>query len=170
MPSLFNLGAVIIFMYIHPRSALKNGYVCTIAGRRRYLPDITSKDAAKRKYAERQAVNSVVQGSASDIIKSAMLEVQKALLQSPALAATPSRTHLQPTLILQVHDELIYDVPTEFMSSGAPASTSSSPEQGGFDFVQLLQECMDSRVRAKFDVKIPLLVKVKTGTSWGNIT
>jgi DNA polymerase-1 len=81
--------------------AKKQGYVITIAGRRRLLPDINSRNANLAQQARRMAINTVVQGSAADIIKLAMLAVD----QDAALADLGAR------LILQVHDELLLEVP-----------------------------------------------------------
>ena len=76
------------------------GYVETLLKRRRYLPDINSTNAIVRGYAERNAVNAPIQGSAADIIKLAMINVQKAI----------EAKGLKSKMILQVHDELVFDV------------------------------------------------------------
>lgn len=77
------------------------GYVTTLAGRRRMLPDINSRNANQAQQARRMAINTVVQGSAADIIKKAMLEVDK----SPVIG------QLGASLILQIHDELVLEAP-----------------------------------------------------------
>jgi DNA polymerase-1 len=82
------------------RQARQNGYVETVFGRRLYLPEIQSRNAALRQYAERSAINAPMQGTAADIIKRAMIEVD-AWLQSSRVAAR---------LIMQVHDELVLEV------------------------------------------------------------
>lgn len=79
------------------------GYVETILKRRRYLPDINSANAIVRGYAERNAVNAPIQGSAADIIKLAMIKVQEELTQG----------NLRTKMVLQVHDELVFDVHIE---------------------------------------------------------
>ena len=71
--------------------------------RRRYLPDINSSNAIVRGYAERNAINAPIQGSAADIIKMAMIKVQREI----------EKENLQSKMILQVHDELIFDVHNE---------------------------------------------------------
>ena len=76
------------------------GYVETIMKRRRYLPDINSANAVVRGYAERNAVNAPIQGSAADIIKMAMIAVDHAM----------KKEKVQSKMILQVHDELVFDV------------------------------------------------------------
>ncbi len=80
--------------------ARKNGYVETLFGRRRYLEDINSRNATVRGFAERNAINSPIQGTAADIIKIAMINLHEALAQSS----------LSSKMILQVHDELVFDV------------------------------------------------------------
>ena len=80
-----------------------NGYVETIFGRRRYLPDINSQNANLRSLSERNAVNAPIQGSAADIIKLAMIGVDRALSEQ----APDAR------MVLQIHDELLLEVPRE---------------------------------------------------------
>jgi DNA polymerase-1 len=80
--------------------AREMGYVETIMKRRRYLPDINSANAVVRGYAERNAINAPIQGSAADIIKMAMVAVHKAMLKE----------NVKSKMILQVHDELVFDV------------------------------------------------------------
>jgi DNA polymerase-1 len=83
------------------RSARERGYAQTLAGRRRYLPDLHSRNRVLREAAERMATNSVIQGTAADIIKRAMVRIDAALRQVGAPAAQ---------MILQVHDELVFEV------------------------------------------------------------
>jgi DNA polymerase-1 len=80
--------------------ARESGYVETIMKRRRYLPDINSANAVVRGYAERNAINAPIQGSAADIIKMAMVAVHKAM----------QKEKIKSKMILQVHDELVFDV------------------------------------------------------------
>jgi DNA polymerase I len=82
------------------KDARENGYVETIMQRRRYLPDINSANAVVRGFAERNAVNAPIQGSAADIVKLAMVAVDKAMVKA----------NVQSKMILQVHDELVFDV------------------------------------------------------------
>jgi DNA polymerase-1 len=82
-------------------SAREKGYVETIFGRRRYLNDISSRNAVARGLAERNAINAPIQGSAADIIKIAMIRIYERM----------QREGLQARMILQVHDELNFDVP-----------------------------------------------------------
>lgn len=95
-----NYPGVREFMDSSIRMARENGYVETMFGRRRYLPDILSRNSVVRGNAERNAINSPIQGSAADIIKIAMIRIQDKL----------DRENLQSSMILQVHDELNFDV------------------------------------------------------------
>ena len=82
-------------------TARERGYVTTVLGRRRYLPELGSRDSAVRQFAERAATNTPIQGSAADLIKLAMLEVRR------RLGAAGLRTRM----LLQVHDELVLEAP-----------------------------------------------------------
>jgi len=117
--------------------ALQNGSVTTLAGRRRLLPEIRSRNAQLQSQAKRQAINTVVQGSAADIIKMAMIAVD----------ADPVLDKLEARLILQVHDELILEVPE-----------ANAPEAG-----RRLAELMSGVVR----LDVPLGVDVGAGSNWG---
>ena len=81
--------------------ARKKGYAQTLFGRKRYLPDILSHNATVRSFAERNAVNAPIQGTAADIIKMAMVSIYRRLQQEG----------LQAQMIMQVHDELNFNVP-----------------------------------------------------------
>ncbi|MEZ4749933.1 MAG: DNA polymerase [Bdellovibrionota bacterium] len=83
--------------------AQKQGYVTTILGRRRFVKEIDSKNRMRREMAERLAVNSPLQGTAADMIKLAMIDVYNKL----------SENKLKAKMILQVHDELVFEVPNE---------------------------------------------------------
>lgn len=86
--------------------ARQNGYVTTIMGRKRFLPDINSRNAVVRSYAERNAVNAPLQGSAADIIKIAMIAIYHEMKQR----------NLRSRMIMQVHDELVFNVIPEEMT------------------------------------------------------
>ncbi|MTV82625.1 DNA polymerase I [Secundilactobacillus folii] len=115
-------------------SAKDKGYVETIAHRRRYLPDINARNFNQRSFAERTAMNTPIQGSAADIIKIAMIQMEDALKD------------LQATMLLQVHDELIFE---------APASEIPTLEK-------LVPSVMDSAVK----LEIPLKVESHYGDTW----
>ncbi|MHC1745891.1 MAG: DNA polymerase I [Negativicutes bacterium] len=93
-------GGVKAYMDRMIAEARRLGYVTTLFGRRRYLPDIHSSNFSQRSFAERTAMNTPVQGSAADIIKKAMIDVSKAL----------AAHHLQSRVLLQVHDELVLEI------------------------------------------------------------
>jgi len=86
--------------------ARENGYVTTMFNRRRYLPEIKSKNFNVRQFAERTAINTPIQGTAADIIKRAMIDIHKKL--------KPMRSRM----VLQVHDELVFDVHKERVRTG----------------------------------------------------
>ena len=81
-------------------AARERGYAQTLLGRRRYLPDINSRNASARSFAERNAVNMPIQGTSADMIKLAMVRIHRSL----------SNQHLRSKMILQVHDELVFDL------------------------------------------------------------
>ncbi|MCW0952888.1 DNA polymerase I [Weissella ceti] len=116
--------------------AQENGYVETLAHRRRYLPDIKAKNFNVRSFAERTAMNSPIQGSAADIIKIAMLNVQKAL----------DDEGLESKMLLQVHDELIFEVPRNEVAR----------------MHTLIPEVMDSAMA----LNVPLKVSSHEGSNW----
>ena len=117
-------------------SAREQGYVRTLLGRRRYLPDLNSRNRAVRQASERMAVNSVIQGTAADLMKKAMVEVAEGI-RSAGLAAR---------MILQVHDELVFDVPK--------AETAA------------LTELARVRMEGVYALEVPLEVEVGQGESW----
>ena len=118
------------------RQARESGYVETVFGRRLYLPEIQSRNAALRQYAERSAINAPMQGTAADIIKRAMIEVDS-WLQSSRL---PAR------LIMQVHDELVLEVADEAIET-------------------IVGQTRTHMIRAA-DLSIPLKVDVGVGRNW----
>jgi len=116
--------------------ARMDGYTETILGRRRYLPDLASDNGQRRQMAERMALNAPIQGSAADIIKVAMLEVDRALRDEGA----GSR------MLLQVHDELVFEV--------APGELED------------LRTLVAARMCGAFQLSVPLEVSFGTGQSW----
>ena len=117
--------------------AKQKGYVTTLAGRRRLLPDINSRNTQLEAQARRQAVNTVIQGSAADIIKMAMLRV----------AGDEPLRGLGARLLLQVHDELMLEV----------------PERHGRDAGERLSELMTSVVT----LSVPIVADMGVGRDWG---
>jgi DNA polymerase-1 len=116
--------------------ARQDGYTETILGRRRYLPDLTSDNRQRREMAERMALNAPIQGSAADIIKVAMLRVDRAIRD----------TGLRSRMLLQVHDELIFEV-----------------AEGELD---TLRELVAREMGAAYDLRVPLEVSMGTGRTW----
>ena len=117
-------------------TARKTGFTETILGRRRYLPDLTSSNRQRREMAERMALNAPIQGSAADIIKVAMLDVESALAQQG----------LASRMLLQVHDELVFEV--------APGERAA------------LEALVRDKMGHAVELAVPLEVSVGTGRSW----
>jgi DNA polymerase-1 len=119
--------------------ARKSGVVRTLLGRLRRLPDLHAKSFAVRMEAERQAVNTPVQGSAADLIKKAMLDLDRAL----------GERRLRSRLILQIHDELLLEVPEE--------------EAGG------LPELVKGVMEGALSLDVPLVVDARLGRNWAEV-
>ncbi|MDI7246636.1 MAG: DNA polymerase I [Bacillota bacterium] len=117
-------------------AARRDGYVTTLLNRRRYLPDLDSKNVPARKFAERMAMNTPIQGTAADIIKLAMVNVHREI----------ERRGLASKMILQVHDELVFEV----------------PEGELYDMAALARKTMEEAVI----LDVPLKVDVKSGPNW----
>ncbi|MGE5372346.1 MAG: DNA polymerase I [Solirubrobacterales bacterium] len=113
-----------------------HGYVSTILGRRRFLPDLLSSNRMVRAFAERMALNTPIQGSSADIIKLAMLVIDRKLAQEG----------LKSRMLLQVHDDLVLEVPADELAKTA----------------EIVKQCMESA----FSLKVPLLAAVKVGLDW----
>lgn len=118
------------------RFAQQNGYVETILGRKRWLKDINSSNAVVRGYAERNAINMPIQGTAADMIKLAMITIHKKLQQE----------NLRSRMILQVHDELVFDVHK--------------------DEIELIKPLIQEGMRNALPLSVPVDVEMGTGTNW----
>ena len=118
-----------------------SGVVKTLYGRRRPVPELTSKNGQVRSAAERIAVNMPIQGTAADILKRAMIDVHAALESRPARAA-----HVRARMILTVHDELLFEVPREEASEVAA----------------LVKQHMEGAAQ----LAVPLTVEVGIGENW----
>lgn len=116
--------------------AREEGYVETIMKRRRYLPDINSGNAIVRGYAERNAINAPIQGSAADIIKMAMISVQSEM----------KKENVKSKMILQVHDELVFDV-------------HNSEEV-------LMQDLVRKAMEKAVSLSVPMVVELKLAANW----
>lgn len=117
-------------------AARENGYVETIFGRRRYIPDINSHNATVRALAERNAVNAPIQGTAADIIKIAMINVDRRMTQE----------HLKSKMVLQIHDELLFD---------------AVPEE-----VEALKRLVVEEMENVTKLSVPLTVECNEGKNW----
>lgn len=118
------------------KKAREDGFVTTILGRRRYLPEINNKNMGIRQFAERQAVNTPIQGSAADLIKLAMIKIHDELTGGK----------LKSRLIMQIHDELVFDVPSEESN----------------ELVGLVKEKMENVLQ----LDVPVRVDIKKGKNW----
>jgi DNA polymerase-1 len=113
-----------------------NGFVETLSGRKRYLKDINSSNGLVRSGAERNAINAPIQGTAADIIKIAMINIQDRL----------SKEQMSSKMLLQVHDELVFDV--------------FKPELN--KAIAIIKEEMESA----YELKVPLIVDIDHGFNW----
>jgi DNA polymerase-1 len=116
--------------------ARENGYVETIMGRRRYLRDINSANATVRSFAERNAINAPIQGSAADMIKIAMIHIHQDIKDQK----------LDSKMTMQVHDELVFDV---LRSEVEP-----------------MKKIIEDRMKNAIKTKVPILVEVGQGNNW----
>ncbi len=116
--------------------ARDNGYVSTILGRKRYLRDINSRNAVMRGFAERNAINAPIQGTAADIIKVAMINID----------AWMQKEKVQSKMIMQVHDELVFDVPKEE--------------------VQLMKLNIEKLMKDALPISVPMEVGIGVGNNW----
>jgi DNA polymerase-1 len=116
--------------------ARQDGYVKTLLGRRRYLPEINSRNASRREFAERTAINSPIQGSQADMIKLAMIAIREEL----------RRRGLSATMILQVHDELLFEVAESDLAE--------------------TRELVEREMAEALPLKVPVVVESGYGRSW----
>jgi DNA polymerase-1 len=124
-------------------AAKEQGFVTTLFGRKAHFPLIGSKNQGERQFSERAAVNARVQGTAADIIKRAMVQMPGALAAA-GLAGT--------RMLLQVHDELVFEVPASDVAAATP----------------VIRDTMANAHRPLVDLSVPLGVEVGSGVSWGD--
>lgn len=124
------------YMAEQVKRAREIGYVETILGRKRHLKDINSGNFVVRAHAERNAVNAPIQGSAADVVKMAMIKIQKEL----------EKEKLQTKMLLQVHDELIFESPV--------------------DEVEVAKNIIKTEMENAIETQVPLLVEVGVGNNW----
>ncbi len=129
-----------IFMDESIRKAEEHGYVLTILNRRRYLPEIESPNVNIRQMAERQAINTPVQGSAADLMKLAMINIQKEL----------EAQKLKSQMIITVHDELVFNV---------------HPKEE-----KLMIELVIQHMEKSMPLSVPIKASIKIGKNWLNMT
>eukprot|EP01071_Lankesteria_metandrocarpae_P010107 Lankesteria_metandrocarpae@DN5288_c0_g1_i1.p1 len=127
------------------RRARSYGFVATISGRRRYLPEINSTANDRRAEAERQAINTTIQGTAADVMKLAMLRVSDAIKDH-----TPAWQYPAPRIVLSVHDELV----CECQRPQVP------------DVIDILQKAMAGGL---YKLSVPLPVQIQVGDTWGSM-
>jgi DNA polymerase-1 len=121
------------------RLGRERGYVATVLGRRRYIPELNSTNHNVQSAAEREAINMPIQGTAADIIKIAMIRLHRTLRERG----------LRGRMLLQVHDELVLELPQEEMGTVTP----------------LVRDCMENA----YPLDAPLVVDVHTGATWGDL-
>jgi DNA polymerase-1 len=131
-----NFPAISSFIEDTLTSARETGYVETIFGRRRYLPDINSKNGTVRSLAERTAVNAPIQGTSADIIKMAMINVDRRI----------RKEGLKSRMVLQIHDELVFDALA--------------------DEVSILEEIVKEEMENVTGLSVPLTVDCNHGNNW----
>lgn len=124
------------FMHDIVQDAKRDGYVTTMLHRRRYVPDVNSRNFNARSFAERTAMNSPIQGSAADIIKLAMVKYAK----------SEEAQKFNAELLLQIHDELIFDIPENEVEA----------------FIPVIKDIMENAI----DIDVPLKVDAGYGTDW----
>jgi DNA polymerase-1 len=131
----------ISYYMLHIREqARKQGYVSTLLGRRRWIPELEARNPTLRSAGERMAINIPIQGTAADIVKIAMIRLAERLRRDGSAAR----------MLLQVHDELLLEAPRDEVETLAP----------------LLREVMEGAV----SLDVPLTVDVKTGDDWDSMT
>ncbi|WP_100399849.1 DNA polymerase I [Bacillus sp. FJAT-44742] len=124
------------YMENSKEEAREKGFVTTLMHRRRYLPDITSRNFNRRSFAERTAMNTPIQGTAADIIKKAMVDVSERMEQEK----------VKSRLLLQVHDELIFEVPSEEL--------------------EIMKELVTEEMEQTISLEVPLKADVSYGDTW----
>jgi DNA polymerase-1 len=119
--------------------ARRTGYVTTILGRRRPIPEINSRNNIARRAAERTAINTPIQGSAADIIKLAMVRIYRRF----------DEENLGSKMVLQIHDELIFEIPP-------------SEEK-------IVRKIVEEEMEGVIELKVPLIVQIDVGRSWDEV-
>jgi hypothetical protein len=118
------------------KKAQDDGFVTTLLGRRRYIPEINNKNMGIRQFAQRQAVNTPIQGTASDLIKLAMIKI----------AGQIKSCGLKTKMILQIHDELVFELPLEELDG--------------------LKSMVKDEMENVLKLDVPIKVDLKKGANW----
>jgi DNA polymerase-1 len=121
------------------KQAQELGYVQTVLGRRRYIPEINSSNRQLREGAERMAINMPVQGTSADIIKIAMVNIYRAM----------NEKNMRSKMILQVHDELVFEV---------------HPDE-----IEMLKTLVAELMPNALKLSVPLKIDIKVGKNWGDM-
>jgi DNA polymerase-1 len=121
------------------QQARKLGYVQTVLGRRRFLPEINSSNRMVREAAERMAINAPVQGSSADIIKVAMINLHREI----------EKKNLKSKMLLQIHDELLFEVPEEE--------------------VEVMKSLVAELMPRAVELRVPVKIDIKLGRNWGEM-
>ena len=116
--------------------AKQHGYVETIMGRKRYIRDINDRNAVVRGFAERNAINSPIQGSAADMIKIAMINIHNDFIEH----------NLASKMVLQVHDELVFDAPISEL--------------------EIIKPIIENRMKNTFEIAVPIEIEIGSGINW----
>jgi DNA polymerase-1 len=124
------------FLDMTIQDAKMNGYVMTLFGRRRFIPELSSSSVAVRNFGERTAVNTPIQGTAADLIKLAMIHIQQRLF----------REKLRSKMILQVHDELVFEVRD--------------------DEIELMKKLVKEEMEGVIELAVPVRVDMAVGKNW----
>jgi len=127
------------YLELTKEQAREKGYVQTVLGRRRFIPEINSSNRQIREAAERMAINMPVQGTSADVIKVAMINLYRQLGQN----------HMKSKMLLQVHDELIFEVPDEEL--------------------EMMQKMVPEVMSKALQLSVPLEVATKVGRNWGEM-
>jgi len=121
-------------------SAYKNGYVTTLLGRKRWIPELKNKNYIIRQQGERIALNTPIQGTNADIIKKAMIEIHKYF----------KNNNLKSKMTLQVHDELVFELPSEEVEAAIP----------------VIRQVMENAAMPAVAMRVPLQVEARAASNW----
>jgi DNA polymerase theta len=179
------------YLEVAIKECREKSYIETIKGRRRYFPDIKSKDTSTRMAAERCAINTICQGSAADLVKVAMIRIWKRLEADSRITHIPCHINKRDSgaqgiatqlssqlpqkdqclissarLILQIHDELLYEVAEQDLEI-VKVCLLTSPQT--IVPYTLLQAIVKEEMETSVEISIPFIVNLSVGKTWGNL-